>query len=570
MRNSLFLRVFGGHLLVVILLVTALLYLLLGTFRASHVASLTGQLERLATTLADRLVSDADTAGLAAELDALGERIGTRITLMTPGGRVLADSRADAETMEDHSVRVEVIEALQGRTGSETRLSRTVGTEMLYVAVPVRRGGEVAGVMRVSVAMSEVNAALRRLGTEVLVTAGVLLLLAVLLSALAARDISRPVRRLVRATRRVGGGDLEVRVPAGRGDELGELSAGFNEMVTRLRELVTREKNRKEMLDKVITAMREGLVVFDRDGRVTLANPAFTEIAGVGRPEGRFLWEVVRESALADLARAGGIAEPASARAVIGGRSFLCSASWLASSRETVITFHDITEIERVADMKRDLVVNASHELRTPLTAIKGFLETLAETLTGDEKRYVEVISRHTERLINIVRDLLVLSQVEDGPKLEIAPVDLGRVAADVLRIFERRAQEKGIELRFEVEPGVPAVAGDEFHLEQVLVNLVDNAVKYTDAGRVLVRLGREGDRVRLVVEDTGIGIPADQLPRLYERFFVTDKARSRKLGGTGLGLAIVKHIVLQHHGTIEAASEPGRGSRFTVTLPAA
>jgi len=570
MRRSLFLRVLGGHLLVVTLLVTALLYFLLGTVRTSHVDNLTVQLERLAVTLADRLADEPDTTGLEHEFEALGERLRTRVTLMTTGGRVRFDSEADAETMEDHSVRPEVIEALAGRTGSDTRTSRTVGLEMLYVAVPVRRDGEVVGVMRVSVPMSEVNAVLRRLSIEVVVTAAVLLLVAVLLSLLAARDIARPVGRLVRAARRVGGGDLDVRVPAGRGDELGELSAGFNEMVARLRALVSQETGRKEMLGKIFGAMREGLVVLDRNGRVALTNPAFRALAGEEKPEGRFLWEIVRELALAELAQTGNGALTESATVRLGGRGFLCSATRIPAGGETVITFHDVTEVERMAAVKRDLVVNASHELRTPLTAIKGFLETLSETLTGDEKRYVEVISRHTERLINIVRDLLVLSQVEEGPKLEVGPVKLDRVAADVLRIFERRSREKGLELKLEAEAGLPAVSGDEFHFEQVLVNLVDNAVKYTDAGYVRVRLARDGERVKLVVEDTGIGIPADQLPRLYERFFVTDKARSRKLGGTGLGLAIVKHIVLQHGGTIEAESDPGQGSRFTVTLPAA
>ncbi|MFO7675771.1 MAG: ATP-binding protein [bacterium] len=572
MHRSLFLRVFGGHLLVVVLLVTALLFFLLGTVRTGHVESLTGELEQHARTLADRFEQSpwSSPESLDAALKRLGERVAVRFTVVAPDGRVLGDSRERAGVMEDHSARPEVIAAMAGEVGASTRFSRTLNSEMLYVAVPLERDGRVIAAVRAAVMMRDVNALLRRLGTEVVLAAGLLTLLALVLSLLVARDIARPVGRLVRAARRVGEGDLEVRVPAGRGDELGELSAGFNEMVARLRTLVAQEKSGRETLDKVIGAMREGLVVLDRDGRVTLANPSFRAIVGEERPEGRFLWETVREPALAELAQAEAEELTASATARFRGRSYLCSATRLESSRETVITFHDVTEVERMAEVKRDLVVNVSHELRTPLTAIKGFLETLAETLTGDEKRYVEVISRHTDRLINIVRDLLVLSQVEEGPKLDVSPVDLGRLAEDVLRIFERRAQEKGLELRLEVEPGVPSVAGDEFHLEQVLVNLVDNAIKYTDAGRVNVRLGKDGEVVRLVVEDTGIGIPADQLPRLYERFFVTDKARSRKLGGTGLGLAIVKHIVLQHRGTIEAESDPGHGSRFTVTLPAA
>lgn len=570
MRKSIFLRVFGGHLLVILLLVTASLFFLLGTVREGFVASITRELEQHARTLADRFEypETLEEGSLDAILKRLGERGWVRFTVTDLEGRVLADSREDPALMEDHSARPELIAALAGEVGSDIRFSRTLDAEMLYVAVPLVSDGRTTATVRAAVMMSDVNRMLRRLTGEVVLVSVLLLLLALGLSLLIARDVARPVGRLVRAANRVGQGELEFRVPAGRDDELGELSRGFNDMVARLEKLVASEKNRKEMLDKVIGAMREGLVVLDREGRVTLANPAFEFISGDVRPEGRFLWEVVRESALAELALAGngGLTESVTVR--LSGRSFICSATRIPVSGETVVTFYDITEIERMAEVKRDLVVNASHELRTPLTAIKGFLETLTEKAGGDELRYIEVISRHTERLINIVRDLLVLSEVEDGPRLEIGPVAIDRLAADVLRIFERRAQEKGLELGLEVEPDLPPVAGDEFHLEQVIINLVDNAVKYTDAGRVMVRLGRQGNQVRLEIEDTGIGIPADQLPRLYERFFVTDKARSRKLGGTGLGLAIVKHIVLRHGGEIRAESDPGKGSRFTVLLP--
>ncbi|MBN2537143.1 HAMP domain-containing protein [candidate division WOR-3 bacterium] len=571
MRRSVFLQVFGGHLLVVLVLATALLLFLLNTARTQHIRGMTDRLERFGRVVARHVepVFDSGPAGLNAEVGELGRLSGTRITVIALDGRVLADTDEDPALMEDHSARPEIIQARQDRVGSSVRQSRTTGQEMLYVAVPLAVDGEVRAVVRSSLYITEVNVLLRALTVRVLLVAGVLVLVALGLALTFARGISRPVDELVRATRRVGAGDLDVRLSTAGRDELAELAEGFNDMVARLRGVVAQATRRQERLDRVIGSIKDGLVVLDENGRVSLANASFHDLAGERFEAGRPLWEVLRDDGLSDLVQAVGRgAATGSAEIEVGGRRFVCSASRVEVSRETVVTFHDVTEIERMARIKKDLVVNASHELRTPLTAIKGFLETMDEGMTGDNRRYLEIVMRHTERLINIVQDLLLLARLEDGPPLQTEPVDLAALAQGTLRIFERRAQEKGVGLRFESGAGMPTVDGDAFRLEQVLVNLVDNAVKYTDEGSVVVGLAAEDGWMVLRVRDTGIGIGRDQLDRVFERFYVTDKARSRKQGGTGLGLAIVKHIVLQHGGTIEVTSEPGRGSEFIVRLP--
>ena len=243
----------------------------------------------------------------------------------------------------------------------------------------------------------------------------------------------------------------------------------------------------------------------------------------------------------------------------------------LAAADRLVVTLHDITEFRALEKTKRDFVVNVSHELKTPLTAIKGFVETMEPRADEENRAYLEIIRRNTDRLIAIVEDLLVLSQLE-APDAKIAGerVDVRAVAENILKMFERRAGEKGISLAFEAPPDLPAIQADPVQLEGLLLNLVDNAVKYTDKGSVTVRLGTRTGRFLIEVEDTGIGIDADHLPHIFERFYVADKSRSKKLGGTGLGLSIVKHIVLAHGGAVSVRSRLGEGTVITVDLPLA
>ncbi len=575
MRSSVFWRTFGGYLLVILVVVAAVLLFALGTVRERHIATLTRDLERQAVVsaeLAGPVLADSQPARLQSLVEHLGEETGTRVTVVDTLGIVLGDSEEDPAKMENHGARPEIIQARRGNTGSSTRFSRTVEREMLYVAVPMRAGDRVVAVMRISLFLSDVNALLSQLGREIVLVAAVLVVLALLAAVVFAWSVSRPVQKLADAAHRVGDGDFEVRVSSRRSDEFGDLTDRFNDMVARLRSLVRAQTSQAEALGIIINSINEGLLVLDSRGRIRLANRSFVQLAGEEKLEGREYWDVVRDSNLGGLVKSTGRERPTgSAEVSFRQRRFICSAGYVESAEETVVTFHDITEIARMAQMKRDLVVNVSHELRTPLTAIKGFVETMEETESDENRRYLKIIGRHTERLINIVKDLLVLSELEERdlePKTR--PVDLGGLVENVLKTFERRVAEKGLDLELEIEPGVGTVEADAFKLDQVFINLIDNAVKYTDSGCVKVTISRHNGGVKIDVADTGIGIPKHQLSRVFERFYVTDKARSRKLGGTGLGLSIVKHIVLLHGGSIEVESEPGRGTVFTVFLPVA
>jgi two-component system phosphate regulon sensor histidine kinase PhoR len=408
-------------------------------------------------------------------------------------------------------------------------------------------------------------------GTMVLVAAAAVTAVAFALAILYSYRVARPFKELTDAFRRASAGDFNVRVLPPRRGGMREIADGFNDMVFRTGTMLEELKHQREALNTIITSIREGLMVIDSTGRVVLANDSLRRIAAQTDVAGRFYWEVIREPAFVDLVKSTHAGQPASAEVELGGRTYICSATFLAAAEQTVLTFHDVTEIARSAQLKKDFVTSVSHELRTPLTAIKGFVETMEETATEENRKYLEIVQRHTDRLVNMVVDLLSLSELEEkGTRLELEPVDLHVLVPAVLKLFERPARKKGLALELNADTDLPLVRADPFKLEQVLINLLDNALKYTDRGGVQVSLSRANGSVRIRVSDTGIGIAPEHLPRLFDRFYVVDKSRSRSLGGTGLGLAIVKHIVLLHGGEVAVESTPGVGTRFTLTFPAA
>ena len=286
--------------------------------------------------------------------------------------------------------------------------------------------------------------------------------------------------------------------------------------------------------------------------------------------EGKLYWEIIRNPRLAELLKnAGERREKFLEELTLEGKVFMCSGAPLEGGEGIVSVFYDITEIKNVEKVKKDFVSNVSHELRTPLTSIKGYAETLRKEIdTATGKKYLETIERNTDRLINIVNDLLLLSNLEEKAALELEDIDLGGLLENVIRIFDQRLKDKHLSFLIDVKDHLPPIKADRFKLEQMLVNILDNAVKYTDRGEITVSMDVHDKKVYIQVKDTGIGIPKDDIPRVFERFYVVDKSRSRKSGGTGLGLSIVKHIVLLHNVTIDIDSALGKGTLLTVTLP--
>jgi two-component system phosphate regulon sensor histidine kinase PhoR len=518
--------------------------------------------------------------------DALADRLsalsGRRVTLLGRGGRVVGDSDVPASEipmLEDHSGRPEIQAALAGRLGRSVRMSASVGSELLYLAAPAARGE----VVRLAVSLDDVAAAVARVQRGILAGGVIAMALAGLLSLAVSVAITRPLREAAAVARDLARGDLSRRVRARHGDELGELGQVLDTLADELQSRMGQlEGERAEML-ALIDAMSEGVLALGPDGRVRRANLAARRIFGLaGEPGGLAPHEVARRPAflrLVERARAG---ERVSATELsFDSRHLLATAQPLAQGG-AVLVFLEVTELRRLEDVRRDFVANASHELKTPLTAIRGYSETLLDENLPPElrRRFAEVVKENADRLQRIVDDLLDLSRIESGGwRAEPEQVEVAEAAEEAWAVLEEVAHAKGVGFEVLIAPGCDHVRADPSALRQVFTNLLHNALRHTPGGgEVTVSAScagpetgtRPGRWLRIEVADTGSGIPAVHLPRIFERFYRVDNARARTDGGTGLGLAIVRHLVESHGGMVEAESELGRGTTIRFILPAA
>jgi two-component system phosphate regulon sensor histidine kinase PhoR len=572
MKRSVFFKTFSGYLLITLLLSVLILLFTFATIKDHYIQTLTNDLKNLATTLKLKvtpLLKENQFDKLDTLVKELGAEIGTRITIIAPDGMVLADSEKDPKSMENHSRRLEIIQALEGKTGNSIRFSRTVKEEMLYVAIPINEEDAILGVLRISLFLSEINGLLNNLKIKILQIVIIIIAVSLFVAVIFSKSLSKPISELVNASHRVASGDFDVMILSKRKDELGELADSFNYMVTRIKKLVTELSLEKEALNTIITSIHEGIVVLDKKGKILLSNDSFGKIVNNTAVKGKFYWELIRSHELGKLIENIGRENAVASEEIeINKRNFICSAAFLSSAEQIVLTLHDITEILQVTKMKKDFVANVSHELRTPLTAIKGFVETLEQEKNVKTKHYLDIIKRHTDRLINIVQDLQLLSELEEKEKLELENVHLQKLVNNIFKMFKQRLTEKNLYLKLNIADNLPLIKADSFKLEQMFINLIDNAFKYTEKGGITITVGQINSSIKIEIEDTGIGIPGEHLSRIFERFYVVDKSRSRKMGGTGLGLAIVKHIVQVHKGGIKIESKVNKGSKFTIILP--
>ncbi|MCD6326534.1 HAMP domain-containing protein [bacterium] len=557
------------------------------SLRGRFLAELSSDL-RVRAQLAGQMFLRIPVESRIVECDSICEELGraaeARITIMDLDGNILGDSLGDAETMDNHGSRPEVVGALECGLGENTRFSKTLRKYMFYVAIPLLRNQEAIGVVRIAVPEDETSEQLRpvyaALGLGALVAAA----LALIVGGLIGRSIVKPLESLGRAAGRIGKGDLDVRVEVSTNDELGVLSNAFNEMATRLEFNVDALAAQRNEMHSILSSMKEGIITVDRTGRVLLANQAFKEMMGAeGNDVVRMmLIEAVRNATLAQFVKEAQtspgqseieivLQEPShrimSLHAVplIGGDS---------SRVGTLIVARDVTRMRQLEEIRTSFVANVSHELKTPITLIKGYVETLLDGALNDAEKLPEFLSKvkkHSNRMNSIIDDLLQLSKLEAVQEMsEATVINIVSVADRVRSNFMPIASSKGLDLRLEAPERPVNVKANESLLEQAIGDLVDNAVKYTaKGGHIVIKVCLEYNVAILVVRDDGIGIERRHINRIFERFYRADSARSRELGGTGLGLSIVKHIVALHGGSMQVESQPGRGSTFTMRLPA-
>ncbi len=473
----------------------------------------------------------------------------------------------------------------------ELRTDPETARRKIYLAAPVSAGGRVVGAVFLAGSLERVDTTLRGVRAILLTATLLALVIAAGVSLLLARTITGPIHELTARAVELAGGRFDRLLEVRSGDEVGRLAETFNHLTVRLRETLDEISAEKQKAEAILTHMTDGIVAVDGAGRVILANPAAARLLGVAQDRlvGRPLLEAVpglplEEPLTAALRGEGAGREgdgPGAGKPLLVRAGELVLTADLAPLRDkagritgVVVVLHDVTGQERLEALRREFVANVSHELRTPLTTIKSYVETILDGAVDDPQvaeGFLRVVAGEVDRMTRLVSDLLTLSHLDSGRmRLELQSLDPNELVRSVAGKFEERCRRKDIELVVRPAGGLPPVDGDRDRLEQVLANLIANAIDFTPpGGRIEVATGLAPEGVTVTVRDTGVGIPAEDLPRVFERFYRVDKARSREYGGTGLGLSIARELTEAHGGRISIDSAPGRGTEVRVTLPA-
>ena len=513
-----------------------------------------------------------------------GKASETRFTVVLPSGAVIGDTWETPQNMDNHAGRPEISGALANGQASSRRFSNTLQQDIIYVAIAVPKTGPPIAVVRTAIPLARMESQLARIRAESWGIGGTVALLALGVTFAISRQYGRKMQALKQGAARLAEGELAHRLTIPDSEELAGLAEALNRMAAQLESRMQTVVSQRNQLEAVLSSMLEGVIAVSRDERVLSMNPAAARWFDLDpeKVRGRSLPEAIRNLAIQKFVTRSlksrvpvedDIAVYRSGERILN----IKSAPLLDVGPEPtgiLIVFNDVTQLRRLEDMRREFVANVSHEIKTPLTAIKGFVETLHQQSveTPEEaERFLGIISKHVDRLNTVIDDLLMLSRIEnEGERgaLQRETVRLRNVFHDAVQVCRPKADEKRIRIEVGEDDGLSA-AVDPVLLEQAVVNLLDNAVKYSEPEKTVRVLARTvGPEIQIQVQDHGIGIEKKHLPRLFERFYRVDKARSRALGGTGLGLAIVKHIAQAHGGHVSAESRLGEGSRFTIHLP--
>ncbi|MCK8817775.1 phosphate regulon sensor histidine kinase PhoR [Natroniella sulfidigena] len=535
----------------------------------------------LVTDIINPLLEEGDLTSLKEVVNNFGDKLETRFTIIDLEGVPLADSREDPQRMENHLQRPEVQMVLEGEIGRTERYSSTIDAEMRYIALPVIKNGEMVGIVRGAMELDDLQQLFRGIWNVLLRVGVVVIIISTLLSLKMTEKITTPIERITSAAQKIANGFLDHKLMIRTEDEIGQLAEMFNYMVSRVKEKIEELSAEKNKIETIVTSIADGVIAVNDQEEVILFNPAAEDIFGIKEQDvlGKSIIQITKNYKLDQLIEKTlqqvGILTEELEILLPEKKIFRVQVAPIRGDRKTkgvVAVLRDITEIRRLERMRRDFVSNVSHELKTPLTSIKGYVETLIDSKLDYEtaQYFLEIINDETNRLERLITDLLDLSKIESEPNLGInQEVDLVEVIKDVSSLLNNKAEEKEIDLKLCLPFEAPIIKGDPDQFARVMINLIDNAIKYTpQGGRVKTILHVEKKEAVIEVEDNGIGIPEQDLERVFERFYRVDKARTRKQGGTGLGLSIVKHIVRQYNGQIDVESELEQGTKFIIRFP--
>ena len=578
MKNRIFFKLLAVFL-IVIAATAAILDVMLGSaWEASLRAEIQRNLTQKTLLFAHRVEFD-KTHSLAEIAAQEGQAAGARATVIDANGKVLADSEANPGNMENHATRKEFVAALGGKTGSNERRSATLGIPFLYVAAPIS-----GGAVRLAYPLSDIEAVQAQVRRRMIVGSLLAFLIALVVAAVASIVTSRRLERIVDVAARIERGDLRARLQETSMDEIGRVAAAIDKTAGQVERSFAAVRFSQRQLETLLNSMQDAVIAISVDGLVQWANQPMDRLVPQRTRLNAPVVETIRDPdflATVNAATTSKQVRTARATSIVPGRAFDVTAAPLPDGG-AVAVLRDLTETERVEKTRRDFIANVSHELRTPLTSIQGYSETLLDSTPDNgapNREFLEIIRKNAARMSRLTEDLLTLARVESGEtRFETEPVPPVELLNDAEESFREMARTQGIDLQIvDAHSGngtlesLPLVRADREAIHQVFSNLIDNAMKYGRAGGRILLGARAAQRgIEFYVQDFGAGIGSEHLPRLFERFYRVDKARSRESGGTGLGLAIAKHITRAHGGAIRAESELGHGSTFLFTLPLA
>jgi two-component system phosphate regulon sensor histidine kinase PhoR len=584
-RNRIFFKLLAAFLVVILAAAVTFDIMVGRAWETSLRSEIERSLIQKTQLLAHRVEADRSGHSLADIAAQEGQAAGARVTIIDPAGKVLADSESDPASMENRATRPEFVAALSGRIGSDERHSTTIGIPFLYIAVPIS-----GGAVRLAYPLSDVETVSALVRRRLELASALVFLLALMVAAVAAHWSARRLERIVDVAARIAEGDLQARILETSQDEVGRVAAAIDITARRVEESFAAVRSSQRQLETLLNSMQDAVIAVSADGHVQWANQPMDRLV----PQGARLQQPVEETIrdpdfLSAVKEATTTHEVKTARAtsIVPGRAFDVTAAPLPAGG-AVAVLRDLTETERVEKTRRDFIANVSHELRTPLTSIQGYAETLLDSTPDNgspTREFLEIIRKNSARMSRLTEDLLALARVESGEtRFDMEPVPPAELLHDAEESFREIARNHGIDLQIQDGQAqgsrqnedspvqhLRSVLADREAIHQVFSNLIDNALKYgPSGGRIVLGARAVPHAVEFFVKDFGAGIASEHLPRLFERFYRVDKARSRESGGTGLGLAIAKHIMLAHGGTIRAESELAHGSTFLFTLPTA
>lgn len=558
------------------------------TYKVFYLKNLTEESLVKARLIRSLLISRLNSSESGEEIDllckAIGSSINCRITVIHPSGAVLGDSQKDPNKMENHAHRPEIMRALHGENGVEERFSSTLGYSMLYIAIPVMQGGNVAAILRLSEPMLQIYKHTHMFYLQMGIASAIALMLIAIASLSIARKMSKPISEMKNGAERIAGGDLGFRLRIPDGEEVRGLALALNSMAKSLEDRILTITSQRNELDVILNGMSEGVLAIDAEEKIINMNPAAAALLDVPLENAKGIWihDIVRNSSLQrfiqDTMDSDSMVE---ANFTLPGPAGEChidaKGKKLGTSKSAsdgaIMVLYDVTRLKRLEIMRKEFVANVSHELRTPLTAIKGFVETIIQgeyALDDDVRKFLEIVSTKTDRLCSIVDDLLTLSSIErehEQKDIKFTPVKIKSVLEDAVRTCFTKAESGNIDLKIDCDE-ITEVTTNPDLLEQAISNLIDNAIKYSPAGKtVRIEAEEREDNLIISIIDEGIGIPVEHQQRIFERFYRVDKARSRKVGGTGLGLSIVKNICISLGAKVTVESKSGEGSTFRIVL---